>query len=239
MNGHTLRSGCTAMNTTDDKDFSLFSGERQVAARLEDIRKDHIYRYELVSNRLRSVVSGQGCGLDLFCGNGYGTYLLARDYPDLLVLGMDGSDDAIRMASDHYRLENSNYQVARFPFVLPRAQYDFVVCMESLEHVDDDVLMLAEIARSLRTGGGLFISVPNQGLHPLEKNPHPFHHRHYQHDEMLTMLAYDFQLTSWFGQDVYEFTDQGINTMRLLPEAQMRPVEQRLGQVLVYQLCRR
>jgi ubiquinone/menaquinone biosynthesis C-methylase UbiE len=46
----------------------------------------------------------------------------------------------------------------RLPFV--DAVFDFVTCTETLEHAADDALMLREMARVLRPGGRLVVSVP-------------------------------------------------------------------------------
>src|SRR5260370_594898 len=42
------------------------------------------------------------------------------------------------------------------------AQYDFVCCMELLEHVPEPAVLIGELSRLLRPGGALFVSTINR-----------------------------------------------------------------------------
>ena len=98
--------------------------------------------------------------LDLGCAFGYGTARLARYYD---TDGLDASPDYIRRA----RRGRSN---ARFTLghaenlPYPDAHFDAVVLLDVLEHVADERAVVAEIARVLRPGGLLIVSVPHTGL---------------------------------------------------------------------------
>lgn len=222
------------------KDFSLYSGERQTGQSLREIRRDHLVRYELAQRLIREHAQGRhfSC-LDVFCGNGYGTFMLSQSFPEAYLIGVDGSKEAIDMANECYSLPNNMFSWKPFPFVIPEASYDFIACFESLEHVEDDKLMLDRILHSLKKDGIALISVPNQEEHPLEKNPHQFHFRHYTHSDFTVMVPDRFSMDTWYGQNVYEFTPDGVNTFRLLPEAEMDLREKVAGQVTVYVVRRR
>ena len=59
--------------------FDLYSGERETATSLLDITKHSIYRYNLVLETLcKKFDNADFIGLDIFCGNGYGSYFLAK-----------------------------------------------------------------------------------------------------------------------------------------------------------------
>ncbi|MES2636291.1 MAG: class I SAM-dependent methyltransferase [Pseudomonadota bacterium] len=219
------------------KDYSLHSGERQPGRSLEEIRKDHTFRYELAADLIKSEINGVLCNaLDLFCGNGYGSYLLANAIHSLHVTGIDGSREAIDVANECYSLQNNFFSYKLYPFHLPVDSFKYVTCFESLEHVEDDNSLLHELFGSLKLGGLLIISVPNQDKHPLEKNPHHFHYRHYCHDDFLDLIPSNLTLESWYGQNVYEFTSNGLNTQRLLPVEQMKLQKGIAGQVNIYVL---
>lgn len=222
------------------KDYSLHSGERQTGCTLQDIRRDHVARYELAERIIagRTRRDAEGVCFDIFCGNGYGTYLVAQRFPNLWLLGIDGSSEAIAQANECYSLSNSLFSHKLFPFTLPERTADFVLCFESLEHVAEDKSMLEQVLRSLKVGGLALVSVPNQELHPLDKNPHPFHFRHYTQHDFLSMLPAGFTLKTWFGQNVYEFSPEGVNTFRLLPAESMCVEERRAGQINIFLLCR-
>jgi len=88
-------------------------------------------------------------------------------------------------------LSQRNGHCLRATAPLPFADdtFDLVAIFEVLEHVADDVQLLAEIARVLRSGGTLFFSVP--------MNPDYFtyfdvvagHQRRYREAELLAKLA--------------------------------------------------
>ena len=222
------------------KDFSLHSGERQTGRNLHDIRRDHTVRYDLALELLREQgrVNGGAC-LDVFCGKGYGTLMLSEAFPELCVVGVDGSKEAIDMANECYARSNNMFSWKLFPFSIAEQSNDLVACFESLEHVEDDQLMLNQILRSLKKDGVALISVPNQDEHPLEKNPHQFHFRHYRHADFIGMVSQEYSIETWYGQNVYEFTDDGVNTFRLLSEGEMCLREKVPGQVNVYVIRRR
>ncbi len=70
--------------------------------------------------------------------------------------------------------------------VLPSASFDVVVAVEVLEHVEDDVAFLREVARVLRGGGTFIMSTPNG-----DAIPHPHnadHKRHYPAESLRQLL---------------------------------------------------
>ena len=83
----------------EKKDYSLTSGERQIASQLEEIREDHLARYRLVKDFLIPVMIDNRSinGLDMFCGNGYGTYMIAKTFPSINMDSYDGSEEALSL----------------------------------------------------------------------------------------------------------------------------------------------
>jgi len=228
------------LNNGNLKDYSLHSGERQVATCAEDIRKDHTARYTLALQIINEYIEADNIAvLDVFCGNGYGTYMISNSLDHSYVIGIDGSSEAVNLAVNHYSKPNNLFSNKLFPFVLPKCNFDMVICFESLEHVEDDALMFEEMVSSLKPGGLMFVSVPNQDNHPLEHNPHHFHFRHYTHESVLNMLSNDIELIEWYGQNVYHFDKNGVNTMKLIPEDEMRPMKNEHGQINMYLLKKR
>lgn len=217
------------------KDFSLYSGERQTAKRIEDIRRDHALRYELAVDVVsKSLLQPRGKCLDVFCGNGYGTYILASALRDFFCEGVDGSLEAIKMAKEFYSLDNNAFEQKVFPFDIPENHFDFVVCYESLEHVENDTELFNRIFRSLNNEGIAFISVPNQEIQPIEINPHEFHYRHYSFSEIESMIPEGNYIDRWYGQNVYEFTNDRHNTFKLLNVKDMSLKENIQGQFNIY-----
>jgi SAM-dependent methyltransferase len=215
--------------------FSLRSGERQTGATLAAIRADHRQRYELAASRLADALAGgpRPLGLDAFCGNGYGTRVLADELGGA-VIGVDGSAAAIEHARRHHASAATTFAVLRFPAPLPRRAFDYAVCFESLEHVDDDRGLLAALAGALRPGGWLWLSAPDEERLPLAQHPNPFHVRHYRPEVVIDHLARPLGLEpiTWFGQDGYKRDARGRLQPR--PAHLSRPREALPGQTRIY-----
>lgn len=213
-------------------DLSLNSGERQVATRYEHIRADHRNRYEWADARLPR----GGFGADVFCGNGYGTWLLSAQR---IVLGIDGSTDAIRLAETHFRTPRTHFSVGYYPFELPRETFDFVVSLESVEHVEDGAGLFKCLADSLKPGGTLIFSTPCEEHLPHRMTGNHFHFKHYGLDESLALASSNgLQLVEWAGQDTYSFQTDGRQGP-LLPDDQMQLRAGRPAQFLILMSTKR
>lgn len=180
----------------DAKDFSYGSGERQTAHEYALIRRDHRVRYELAHQLLPQGIAV----LDLFCGNGYGSFLLSESRD---VLGIDGSQPAIEVADRCFKRSGTRFMARRYPFADSR-QYDAIVSYESIEHIPDGPAFFAFLVRLLRPGGWILYSTPNEDLLPFDRRVHVHHHRHYRHGETLDFArSGGLTIESWYGQDVY------------------------------------
>jgi SAM-dependent methyltransferase len=107
--------------------------------------------------------------IDLGCGTG--RHVLELSKVPSNIIGADISKDDIR--AGRYLLEIMRrrgevkarvhwLQTAgeRLPF--KDASFDRVICTETLEHVDDDAVLACELARVLKPGGILAVSVPDE-----------------------------------------------------------------------------
>lgn len=206
-------------------DLSLHSGERQTATVYEDIRADHRFRYEWAAERIPSGTFG----VDVFCGNGYGTWLLGECRH---VLGIDGSAEAIAAANQNFRRPNVLFSTAYYPFTLPRNRFDFAVCLESIEHVAEGVEFLRCVAQSLRPNGTLVFSTPCEDHLPHSTTGNHFHYKHYTARETLDLgNAFGLSVVEFAGQNAYAMQDgrQGP----LLPREQMGLMQQLPGQFMI------
>ncbi|MFV8798908.1 class I SAM-dependent methyltransferase [Yersinia enterocolitica] len=216
------------------KDYSLYSGERQTSNTVDGIRRDHTSRYELAIDIMRQKKYTIINAADIFCGNGYGIFMLSSEFEQANFIGLDGSSEAIIEANKNYSKENNIFANKLFPFTLPINVFDVITCFESLEHVDKDQQLFDEIKKSCKKDGLIIVSVPNQEKHSLELNPHKFHFRHYTHLDFLSKFGNGLELLTWYGQNVYQFDEYGVNTHQLLNENEMLPIEKAQGQVNIY-----
>lgn len=202
----------TSVPAIDDR-FSLNSGERQISTKLSGIRKDHIARYEAVSNFLFKHKGEYNSlfGADIFCGNGYGSALVT-DKMKCFILGIDASKEAINLANKYYSNNKTFFITKTFPFKLPQNVFDFIISFETIEHLLEDSLLLQEFNYSLKKNGYLFLSAPNEEICSYEKNNYEFHIKHYTFSDILSIINKngDFELISWYGNGACNF-ENGVN----------------------------
>ncbi len=118
----------------------------------------HLVRYYW----LLEVLSGkEQTLLDLGCGAGYGSFLIAKKYPSIEVLGVDYDPDGIRDATNLYRLPNLRFAVANaMTWDLPElsGSFDAIVSFDSIEHIPHRELVLEHIVGHVNDA--LYLSTP-------------------------------------------------------------------------------
>ena len=158
------------------------------------VRYQHLERYRWAAK----FVAGKRV-LDVACGTGYGTALLAKAGA-AQVDGFDCSPEAVAFAKKTWALPNISFGVAitdRLP--VPDGSYDCYVSFETIEHVEDDDALLTEATRVLRPGGSLLVSTPNRelldpGISIDDRPFNRFHIREYCRDEFEREVAAAFRL---------------------------------------------
>jgi len=122
----------------------------------------HDYREALVMRRLLPALPGPEV---LNAGAGAGSLSLKMIDAGLRVTSTDYSPELCewtRRALRERGVEDANPVLAADlqKIDLPDASFDAAVCAEVLEHLDDDAAALGELARMLRPGGLLLVTVP-------------------------------------------------------------------------------
>jgi len=100
-----------------------------------------------------------GLLLDVGCGDGYGIASIVKDLDYALLVGLDLSPEKLRSAG---RALPASRMILGDAEVLPLAggRLQAVFSLETLEHLLAPRRALAEIARVLKPGGSVFISIP-------------------------------------------------------------------------------
>ena len=164
-----------------------FTGERVIPDRYElmPMLQEHVVRYEFALSHV------QGASvLDLGCGCGYGTHLLATGGARSAI-GVDISPEAIEYSRSHYHAPNLTFERMDVTALsLPDASFTAVVCLEVFEHVDDQEALLKEAVRVLAPGGTLILSTPNKEVwSPGRDTPiNPWHVREFERGEFGDLL---------------------------------------------------
>lgn len=166
----------------------------------------HIIRYMLASRYVRS---GDRV-LDAACGLGYGAYTLFNCSDAESVLGVDGSNYAIKYAEQNFSAVNPQltFKEGWLPEALndiPDNSIDFITSFETLEHVPDPVGLMAEFYRILSPSGRIILSVPNDWSDETGDDPNPFHFHVYTWERIVKELEKDFILESAYAQTADQY----------------------------------
>lgn len=196
--------------------FNLFpsikfkrSGERQVATDLSGIRADHVGRYKFASQYIKPEMNV----LDIACGIGYGSYVLASTLPEVKVLGIDIEQRAIDYANKHYKCDNNKFSVGDASNLnLENESFEAVVSFETIEHLNQPELFIKNIKKVLKEDGLFIVSSPNQTMLPFDKTKFPFHEQHFTSDELSRLLIVSgFEIVDVYSQPGKE-SEEVINS---------------------------
>jgi len=176
-----------------------WTGERFIPGVKGDIEIEHLHRYYAAAE----LVAGLDV-LDLACGEGYGSAILARRAKS--VIGVDISEQAVRHAREAYSANGVQFEVGRSDAIpLADRSVDAVVCFETIEHVaeQEQERTLAEFARVLRPGGWLCISCPDKHEYAdVPGTQNPFHVRELYLHEFIDLLQRHFKHVELYGQRI-------------------------------------
>lgn len=132
--------------------------------------------------------------LDIACGNGFGTVLLAEAATS--VVGADASDEAITAATRLNARPNVRWErTGAGPLPLSAGSFDLVVCLETLEHLAAPAqpAFVAELERVLAPDGVLVLSTPDRETElaraRLTQEPNPYHLHTPSRAELTDLLA--------------------------------------------------
>lgn len=116
----------------------------------------HLARYRFAAAQARP-----GRLLDMACGVGYGTALMAREATGIEeAVGVDLSAEAVAFARERYQVPRVRFENANAMEFDDPAGFDTVVSLETIEHVDDPRTLIGRLVRLVRPGGVLIASVP-------------------------------------------------------------------------------
>ena len=174
-----------------------YTGERLIIGDKEcdedsDIYQEHIERYKFAAEFV------QGRVLDIACGSGYGSKMLADRAEE--VWGGDISEEAIKIAKEKYSGENVHFRLmdaSELPF--DNNYFDLAVSFETIEHLKDSEKFVAEIKRVLKPGGRLILSTPDKRVTKKLGVENKFHVKEFGKKELADILKNDFKL-EFFGQ---------------------------------------
>lgn len=122
----------------------------------------HLLRYEWAVKTISS--SGPyPTILDVACGAGYGSYLIARQFPASQVIGVDYDPGAVKIAKSTYILPNLEYRqgdMTRWEETIGPDIFGCITSFDTLEHVSHREIALESLVGHLDQSGSLLFSTP-------------------------------------------------------------------------------
>ena len=152
--------------------INLFDAMRVIAERVDRHETD-LGRYELALRHARGRV------LDLACGNGSGTRLLAdRGINVSEAIGVEITQGAVEAAAAQYARPGVRYVVADPLSFYDDEGFDTAVSLDTLERVADPEKLVVRLIAAMRTDGTLVASGPastralfeRYGMHAIEEH---------------------------------------------------------------------
>lgn len=105
--------------------------------------------------------------VDLGCGPGNSTEVLAARYPDAQVSGLDSSDDML--AAARKRLPGLQFELADIAHWQPAKRYDVILANASLQWLPDHQQLYPQLVQQLAEGGSLAIQTPDNLEEPAHR----------------------------------------------------------------------
>ena len=133
----------------------------------------HLARYEFAEKHLKGKYI-----LDIACGCGYGTALLAEKNPDKEFIGVDIDRAVISYAQKNYQGKNLRYLCADamgfcFQTKQGNKRFDTIISIETIEHVPHPKEMVTHLLTQLNDQGIMIASVPTTPT--VDGNPFHLH----------------------------------------------------------------
>lgn len=164
------------------------TGERLVTSVFNETTMEHLHRYAIAKNFAENKQV-----LDIACGEGYGSNLLADVAAK--VLGVDINAETIRDANKKYKKNNLNFLEGSIESIpCENSSIDLVVCFETIEHVFSHDKLMEEIKRVLKPFGILIASTPDKkNYSELESFNNPSHVKEMYKEEFTSLILKYFR----------------------------------------------
>jgi 2-polyprenyl-3-methyl-5-hydroxy-6-metoxy-1,4-benzoquinol methylase len=143
----------------------------------------HLAVYEWIGARVAGLRV-----LDMACGEGYGSEVLSRSAG--AVVGVDANPEAFEHARLRYRRQGLTFERGLVETFGSPGEFDAVVFLQTIEHVQDPAAVLEHFRSILAAGGVAYVSTPNLlTLAPTgaEKSGNPWHLKEYRAEEFRSL----------------------------------------------------
>ena len=143
-------------------------------------------RNRLLRWALRSYLPNAGRLLEIGCGTGFVLSGLREAFPELQLHGSELFAEGLAFADRRLPGVTLLQMDARcIPYDM---EFDVIGAFDVLEHIEDDELVLAQMYRATRPGGGILITVPQHRFLWSVVDEHAFHRRRYSRADLVSKV---------------------------------------------------
>lgn len=115
------------------------------------------YRRKLILSALQRHFPAFDSFLDVGCGTAENLLAIRAHYPRARLCGAEASLQALRMAMRKCKAQYLQMDARAIPF---SDAFDVIGAFDVIEHVEEDELVLREMHRACKAGGGIVLTVP-------------------------------------------------------------------------------
>lgn len=151
----------------------------------------HFMRYRKFLKR----ISASDDVLDIACGSGYGSEILASKARS--VTGVDCDPVTIKYAGRHHKKKNINFKTSAIEKFNPKRKFDKIISVETIEHLTDPEGYMKKARGWLKPGGQIWLTCPLSGICRQEIE-NPFHISEITYEMLKRIMRKYFKTTSFY-----------------------------------------
>ena len=183
-------------------------------------------RSVLAYHRAAELVEGDI--LEIGTGMGYGVEVIAPKATRYISIDKE-------LPAQINQLENVEYYDMEVPPIdFENCSFDAVVSFQVIEHIEEDIDCVREVARVLRPGGKFVVSTPNA---PMSLTRNPWHVREYNADELRNLLECHFSKVEAYGvignEKIMEYYRKNRQSVRKITRFDILDLQHRLPRKLL------
>lgn len=189
------KTDCPNLYFRFPKEELPFTGERYTSSISGPIRSQHHHRYLFASR----FCEGRDV-LDIACGEGYGSALLASLARS--VVGVDIDAGAVGFAARNYVAPNLVFRQGDAGRIEDCERFDVIVSFETIEHLAEHEAFLKGLKQALRPGGLLILSSPDRDVYTdVDSYKNKYHLKELNRTEFKALIECEFRNAVFLEQD--------------------------------------